>query len=66
VNGSEERPTASQLSRTNVLAKDLDAARARYEGSLQKVTPLNAELEKRKLAPIQPLTEEEWRKKTAA
>jgi photosystem II stability/assembly factor-like uncharacterized protein len=65
VNGSEERPTASQLARTGVLAKDLDAARAKYEGSLKKLTPLNPELEKRKLTPIQPLTEEEWRKKTA-
>jgi hypothetical protein len=66
VNGSEERPTASQLARTGVLEKDLDAARAKAEKSLQKLTALNAELEKRKLAPIQPLTEEEWRKKTAA
>ncbi|HEX5134039.1 MAG TPA: glycosyl hydrolase, partial [Thermoanaerobaculia bacterium] len=66
VNGSEERPTASQVARTGVLAKDLDAARAKYEGSLKKLTPLNPELEKRKLTPIQPLTEEEWRKKTAA
>ncbi|HEY3173642.1 MAG TPA: glycosyl hydrolase [Thermoanaerobaculia bacterium] len=66
VNGSEERPTASQLSRTKVLAKDLDAARAKYDGSLLKLTPLNEELEKRKLPPIQPLTEEDWRKKTAA
>ncbi|HEX9147750.1 MAG TPA: glycosyl hydrolase, partial [Thermoanaerobaculia bacterium] len=66
VNGSEERPTASQLARTGVLAKDLDSARAKYEGSLKKLIPLNPELEKRKLMPIQPVTEEEWRKKTAA
>jgi len=66
VNGSEERPTASQLARTGVLEKDLEAARAKAERSLQKLNPLSEELAKRKLAPIQPLTEEEWRKKTAA
>jgi hypothetical protein len=66
VNASEQRPTQSQLARTDVLAKDLDAARAKYQGSIQKLTPLNPDLEKRKLAPIQPMTEQEWQKKTAA
>jgi photosystem II stability/assembly factor-like uncharacterized protein len=65
VNVSEQRPTGSQLSRMGVLAKDLDAKRGAFESSLKELAPLNQELEKRKLDPINPMTEEEWQKKTA-
>jgi photosystem II stability/assembly factor-like uncharacterized protein len=60
VNASEQRPTASQLSRTGVLAKDLEARRRAFESSLEGLPPLNQELLKRKLDPVRPMTDEEW------
>ena len=65
VNGSEQRPTASQLSGTAVLAKNLDSRHGAFESSLKGLTPLNQELERRKLDPLRPLTEEGCQKKSA-
>jgi len=66
VNGSEQRPTGSQLARMGVLSKDLDAKVGAFETSLKNAAPLNQGLEGRKLAPIRPLTEDDWRQKTAS
>jgi len=40
VNGSEQRPTASQISRMGVLARELDTARARFEATAKGLAPL--------------------------
>ena len=66
VNTSEQRPTESQLSRMAVLAKDVAGKRSKFEESLKALTPLNQELEKRKLAPVRPAAGEDGQKKTAA
>jgi len=66
VNTSEQRPTESQLSRMTVLAKDVAGKRTKFEESLKALTPLNQELEKRKLAPVRPAAGEDGQKKTAA
>jgi len=64
VNLYEGRPTESQVTRMGVLAKDLEAAYAKYQATVAKdVTPLNAQLGSKKLDPITPLTEEAWKAK---
>lgn len=65
VNSSEQRPTASQLSRMAVLARELETKRAKLEAAWKAAEPLNLELQKRKLEPISPLSEEQWRAKPA-
>ncbi len=64
VNGYEGAPTQTQLDRVAVLdralqktASDLDAA------TTKEVPSLNLLLEKKKLEPLAPLTEDEWQKK---
>ena len=49
VNGFEGRPTASQLDRMAVLAKQLDEAVARFDKTIAQVPTLNEELAKRKM-----------------
>ncbi len=66
VNNSEQRPTESQLSRMADLEKDVAGKRSKFEESLKPLTPLNQELEKRKLAPVRPAAGEDGQKKTAA
>jgi len=63
VNAYNGRPTKSQIDRMTALSRDLDAAWARFNGASKELTALNAEFTKRKLDPIQPMTEEVWRKK---
>jgi hypothetical protein len=47
-----------------VLAKDLDAAYAKFQASVARdLPPLNAALQSKKLDPITPLTEETWKAK---
>ena len=64
VNGYEGKPTVSQVSRMGVLAKQLDAAAAKYDAVMGKdLAAVNAELTKKKLEPIAKLTQEDWGKK---
>ena len=65
INVSEQRPTASQLSRMAVLSKDLDGRHATFDSAVKNLASLNQELAKQKLDPISPLTAEDWDKKTA-
>lgn len=60
----EGRPTESQLNRMSVLGKQLDAAQAKFQASVnQDLTGLNSQLKAKKLDPLVPLTEDEWRKR---
>lgn len=64
VNGYEGRPTQSQIQRLGVLAKQLDAAFARFEASFKKdAEPLSGPLKRRKLEPIGKLPREEWERR---
>jgi len=66
VNGYEGRPTESQINRLGVLAKQLDDAVAAFDQKVAKdAAPINAQLARKKLAPIVKLTPEEWDKRTA-
>jgi hypothetical protein len=47
----------------SVLSKDLDGRRATFDTSVKGLAPLNQELTKHKLEPIQPISEEDWKKK---
>ena len=63
VNGYEGRPTASQLAQMEVLNKELDKAAAELDGFAGKdLAALNPQLEKKTLAPLKTLTQEEWKK----
>ncbi len=63
VNFYEGQPTDSQISRMSVLAAQLEEAYAGYQSTLNKdLAALNRQLEGKKLAPILPLAESEWRK----
>jgi hypothetical protein len=60
----EGRPTESQRNRMSVLGRQLDAAQATFQAAVNKdLAGLNGQLKARKLEPIVPLTEEEWRKR---
>src|SRR5262245_29270640 len=60
----EGRPTESQLNRMSVLGKQLDAAQAKFLAATAKdLVPLNSQLAAKKLEPIVPLSEDEWRKR---
>jgi hypothetical protein len=62
VNLYEGRPTQSQLTRMETLGKDLEAAYAKFQGSIGKeLSSLNTALEGKKLQPLAPLTEESWK-----
>ena len=62
VNGYEGRPTQSQTGRAAVLAQDLDAAVARFNGAVDKELPaVNAGLAKAGKQPIAKLAAEEWK-----
>jgi len=64
VNGYEGRPTQTQLDEMVVLQNQLARARTQLDSFVsQDVPPLNALLAQKKLEPLKPLTEEEWRKK---
>jgi hypothetical protein len=64
VNGYEGRPTDSQLRRMEILGKDMEAARGKYEAVLaRELGPLNAVLAKQGREGIQPLSQEDWQKK---
>jgi photosystem II stability/assembly factor-like uncharacterized protein len=60
VNGYDGRPTASQLGRTGVLEKELDATVAELDGFLGRELPaVNGALPK-DAVPLKPLTQGEW------
>ncbi len=64
VNGYEGRPTDSQVGRMEVLGKDMEAVRGKYEALLAKeLGPINAILGKQKLEAIKPLAQEDWQKR---
>jgi photosystem II stability/assembly factor-like uncharacterized protein len=64
VNGSVERPTQSQLERKDVLAKQLDEAKSKFDSLTTKdLAPMNAALEKATQPPLKVLSPEDWNKK---
>ncbi len=64
VNGYEGRPTQTQLEEMSGLEHQLDHAAAQLDsGATKEVPALNPLLEKKKLGPLKPLSEEEWKKK---
>jgi hypothetical protein len=64
VNGYSGRPTETHRQQVGVLGKQLDDAAARLDALVAKELPaINPELEKNKIAPLAPLTPEEWKKK---
>ena len=64
VNGHDGRPTESQLSYESVLSKQLDRARAGFEGLVTKdAAGLERELKAKSLDPIKPMSREDWAKK---
>ena len=63
VNGYDGRPTKSQIDRMSALSKDLETAWTSFDGAAKETAALNAELAKRKIDPIQPMSDEAWRKK---
>ncbi len=64
VNGYAGRPTESQIQQSAVLGRELSQRLSDFESITGKELPaLNAELEKNKLAPLKPLSLEEWQKK---
>ncbi len=63
VNGYDGRPTQSQMDRADSLAKELDAVAAEFASLNQQYNVLNAELQKKKLAPLKVLAHEDWQKR---
>jgi photosystem II stability/assembly factor-like uncharacterized protein len=64
VNLYEGRPTESQLTRMEVLGKDLEAAYAKFQAAFGKeLSSLNSGLAGKKLDPLVLLTEEAWKER---
>jgi photosystem II stability/assembly factor-like uncharacterized protein len=64
VNGFTGKPTQSQLDRTQVMKKQLDDAKAKFQGiSAHDVPALNTALTKMKLEPVKILSKDDWDKK---
>jgi photosystem II stability/assembly factor-like uncharacterized protein len=65
VNGYEGRPTQDQLTRGDVLAKELDAVAAEFDSLVKKdLAAINSLLEKAKLPTAGVMTREAWEQKT--
>jgi photosystem II stability/assembly factor-like uncharacterized protein len=63
VNNYDGKPTNSQVERTDALGRELDDVIKEYEQLTTKQLPaINSGLQKKKLQPIQPLTEPQWEK----
>ncbi len=63
VNNYEGKPTNQQVERTDALGRELEDVLKDYEQLTAKQLPaINAGLQKKKLPPIQPLTEQQWEK----
>ncbi len=57
-------PAATQLDEIAVLGHEVDRAATQVDSAATKDVPtLNPSLEKKKLEPLKPLTQEEWQKK---
>jgi len=64
VNGYEGRPTQTQLDEMGSLGHQLDEAATKLDAAATKEVPaLSPLLEKKKLEPLKPLTQEEWKEK---
>ena len=63
VNGYSGRPTQSQIERAAVLKKQLDDATAKFQSLTAQVSPLNAQLQNSKIAPLTVMSQEDWNKK---
>jgi photosystem II stability/assembly factor-like uncharacterized protein len=64
VNSYEGRPTAEQAARGEVLAKELEDVIKEFDNlTSQQLTPLNSQLEKKKLQPITVISEQDWQAK---
>jgi hypothetical protein len=64
VNGYEGRPTESQLEAADVLTGELEAAAARFAAlTATELAAVNAEMERRKLTPLKPVSREEWERR---
>ena len=57
------RPTQSQIERAAVLKKQLDDATAKFQSLTAQVSPLNAQLQNSKIAPLTVMSQEDWNKK---
>ena len=63
VNNYDGKPTNSQVERTDALGRELDDVIKELDQLNAKQLPgLNSGLQKKKLEPIQPLTEQQWEK----
>jgi hypothetical protein len=63
VNGHEGRPSETQVTRTDALARELDDVATEFHQLTNKqLTTLNASLQKKKLEPIRVPSEDEWKK----
>jgi photosystem II stability/assembly factor-like uncharacterized protein len=64
VNGYEGAPTKTQLDRIAVLEREMDQLGTELDSAASKeVSAINPQLDKKKLEPLAPLTEEDWQKK---
>jgi photosystem II stability/assembly factor-like uncharacterized protein len=63
VNNYEGKPTQSQVERTDALGRELEDVMKEFEQLTAKQLPaVNSELQKKKLEPLQPLTQQQWEK----
>ncbi|HEX3153321.1 MAG TPA: sialidase, partial [Candidatus Angelobacter sp.] len=63
VNNYDGKPTNSQIERTDALGRELDNVIKELDQLTSKQLPaINSGLQKKKLAPIQPITEQQWEK----
>ncbi len=63
VNNYDGKPTNSQVERTDALGRELDDVIKEFNQLTAKQLPaVNSGLQKKKLEPIQPLTEQQWEK----
>ena len=63
VNNYDGRPTQSQVERTEALGRELEDVIKEFEQLTAKQLPaVNSGLQKKKLEPIQPLTQQQWEK----
>jgi len=64
VNGFEGRPTTSQLEAADIRAQELEATNAQFQRLVgAELSAVNTELERRRLRPFEPLSQEEWEKR---
>jgi photosystem II stability/assembly factor-like uncharacterized protein len=63
VNSYDGRPTQSQMERTDALGRELDDVIKEFDQlTAQQLPALNSALQKKKMEPLQPLTQPQWEK----